>query len=134
RGRLALEVDFDGDAAGSLRFTGVPTYDPRKKEVSVPDLDYDLQIDSRLVNAYVWLRSDDLRDVFRSRAQIAVDPALERGRELLLAGLNRTIGDALTLSATVDSVAVRGVYITRDGLLVRALANGKAEVAVRQKQ
>ena len=70
----------DGDASGTLRFAGVPRYDGRKREISVPDLDYGLETDSRLVNAYVWLRSDELWDVFRSRAQLSVDPALERGR------------------------------------------------------
>ncbi len=133
RGRLRLAVDFTGDASGTLRFTGVPRYDGRKREISVPDLDYELETDSRLVNAYVWLRSDELWDVFRSRAQLSVDPALERGRSLLLAGLNRKLGDVLTLSATVDSVAVRGVHITPGGVLVRALAMGNAAVAVRQE-
>jgi len=133
RGRLRLAVDFTGDASGTLRFAGVPRYDGRKREISVPDLDYELETDSRLVNAYVWLRSDELRDVFRSRAQLSVDPALERGRSLLLAGLNRKLGDVLTLSATVDSVAVRGVHITPGGVLVRALAMENAAVAVRQE-
>ena len=31
---------------------------------------------------------------------------MERGKSLLENGLNRTIGDVMTLSATVDSVAV----------------------------
>ena len=58
---------------------------------------------------------------------------LDRGRELLLAGLNRKVGDAVTLAATVDTVAVRGVYVTASGLLVRAEASGNASVVVRQE-
>ena len=60
-------------------------------------------------------------------------PALDRGRALLVEGLNRKIGDALTLSATVDSVAERGLFVTRDGLIVRAEATGRAGVSVRQR-
>jgi len=132
-GRLRLAVGFTGDASGTLQFTGIPRYDAAKREISVPDLDYEIETDSRLVSAYVWLRTDELRDVFRSRAQLSADPALERGRSLLLAGLNRKLGDVLTLSATVDSVAVRGVYVTPEGVLVRALAMGDASVQVRQE-
>jgi hypothetical protein len=62
-----------------------------------------------------------------------VEPALQRGRELLLAGLNRKLGDAVTLSATVDSVAVRGLAVQRDGVLVRAEAAGRATMEVRQR-
>jgi len=80
--------------------------------LAVPDLDYDLEVDSQLLKTYSWLRSDKLRKTFRERARFSAAPALARGRELLLDGLNRKLGDAVTLSATVDSVAVRG-YTSR---------------------
>ena len=60
-------------------------------------------------------------------------PALAKGKALLLSGLNRKLGDAVTLSATVDSVAVKGLFVTRDGVLLRAEAIGQARVAVKQQ-
>jgi hypothetical protein len=74
-----------------------------------------------------------LRESFRTKARVPIDPALERGRALLTEGLNRKIGDVLTLSATVDSVALRGLYITRAGLVVRAEARGHAGVKARPR-
>jgi hypothetical protein len=99
----------------------------------VPDLDYDLETDSQLINTYTWLKSDVLRATFRDKAHVPVTDALDTGKKLLLNGLNRKIGDALTLSATVDSVAVRGLYVTRSGIIVRAEALGQAGVAVKQR-
>jgi hypothetical protein len=143
-GRVALSVAFTGDATGTLRFVGTPRVDPGNARGNgteaapnvaravVPDLDYDLTTDSPLINAYAWLRSDALRELFRERAHLPVAPALDRGRALLLRGLNRTIGGALTLSGTVDSVAVRGVYVTAAGLVVQASASGHARASVRQ--
>lgn len=133
RGRLALDVAFVGDASGRLRLIGTPRYDAAGGEVSVPDLDYDLDTDSRLVSGYAWLRSDELRATIRQRAHVPVAPALARGRALLLNGLNRKLGDAVTLSATVDSVRVTGLYVTREGLVVRAEATGAAQMAVTQR-
>lgn len=131
-GRVALAITFTGDAHGTLRFVGTPVYDARAGEITVPNLDYDLQTDNDLINAFAWLRSDALRATFRERARVPVGPVLDRGRQLLLAGLNRQIGSALTLSATVDSVAVRGLYVTTPGILVRAEATGRANVSVQQ--
>lgn len=131
-GRVALAIAFTGDASGTLRFVGTPVYDARTGEIAVPDLDYDLETDNGLINAYAWLRSDALRATFRERARIPAAPVLERGKQLLRTGLNRTIGDALTLTATVDSVAVSGMYVTAPGLLLRAEATGTARVFVRQ--
>lgn len=129
-GRLALAVTFRGDANGTLRFTGVPRYDTAQGVVSVPSLDYDLETDNQLINAYAWLRSDALRTLFREKATVPVGPALARARSLLTSGLNRDIGGKLRLAARVDTVAVQGLYVTRAGLLVRGEASGAAGVAV----
>jgi hypothetical protein len=40
----------------------------------------------------------------------------------------------MTLSATVDSVAVLGIRVAPNGLMVRAGASGNARVSVRQKR
>jgi hypothetical protein len=133
-GRLALTVAFTGDATGSLRFLGTPRHDVARGQIVVPDLEYDLDTDNRLVAAVAWIRSDALRTLFREKAELPVAPVLERGRTLLTQGLNRTIGGTMTLTATVDSVAVDGVYVTAPGVVVRASAAGNAQVSVRQKR
>ncbi|MEP6989903.1 MAG: DUF4403 family protein [bacterium] len=133
KGQLALTASFTGDATGTLVLVGTPRIDRAHDLITVPDLDFDLQSSSRLLQTYSWLKSDGMRADLRSRAHFAVTPVLARGRALLLAGLNRKIGDAMTLSATVDSLAVRGLFVTRDGLIVRAEAVGQARVSVRQR-
>jgi hypothetical protein len=133
KGQLALSVVFAGDVNGTLRLVGTPLIDHARDVVTVPDLDFDLKSHNTLLRTYSWLKSDDLRAELRKRARIPVSPVLAKGRALLLEGLNRKIGDALTLSATVDTVAVRGLFVTRDGLIVRAEAKGQAGVKVKQK-
>jgi hypothetical protein len=130
-GQLALGLIFSGDAKGTLRLVGTPVYDERRHELTVPDLDYALQVNDRMIRSYAWLRDDNLRATFRERAHFPVQSALIKGRALLLEGLNRKIGDAVTLSATVDNVAVKGLYVTVDGLVVRAEASGQAAVTVK---
>ena len=133
KGRLALSAVFAGDVNGTLRLVGTPLIDHAHDVVTVPDLDFDLKSHNTLLRTYSWLKSDDLRTELRKRARIPITPVLARGRALLLEGLNRTVGDVMTLTATVDSVAVRGLFVTRDGLTVRAEAKGHAGVSVKQK-
>jgi hypothetical protein len=133
-GRIELALNFSGDANGVLLLHGTPTYQRKTGEIEIPDLDYDLDTDNNVVDAMAWVQSDDLRAMLRDRARIPVKPVLDRGRRLLAAGLNRTIGGAITLSARVDSVAVRDLYVRRPGIVVRAAAHGKAKVAVIPKR
>jgi hypothetical protein len=62
-----------------------------------------------------------------------VQPLLDTGKTLLSNGLNRKLGDAVTLSATVDSVDVAGIFVTAPGMVVRAVATGHAGMDVRQE-
>jgi hypothetical protein len=132
-GRLALAVSFVGDAKGTLHLAGTPSYERRLRRVTVPDVDFDLTTDNQLLSAYAWLKSDELRSTLRQNAHWSAAPAIDRGRELLSQGLNRRIGDAMTLSAKIDSVSVTGLYVTRDGLIVRGEAVGRAGVSVTQR-
>jgi len=134
QGRLAVAVTFTGDANGTLVFAGKPVYDRHAGELRVPDLDYDLTTDSDLISAYSWLRSDALRESFREKARLPADLLISKGRSLLTDGLNRKLGDAVTLSASVDSVDVAGIYVTAPGIVVRAVAIGHAGMDVRQKK
>ena len=132
-GRLALSVMFTGDANGALRFIGTPQLDAGHDHILVPDLDYDLQTNNDLINAFSRLRSDQFRELFREKATVPIGPALLQGRTLLLNGLNRTIGNVMTITSTVDSVAAIGLRLTRAGITVRAGAYGTASVSVKQK-
>ena len=134
RGRLALMVTFTGDAKGTLRFLGTPRLDAGHDHILVPDLDYDLETTNDLINAFASLRQDQFRALMRDKARVPVASVMERGKSLLENGLNRTIGDVMTLSATVDSVAVLSIGVAPTGLMVRAGASGSARVSVRQKR
>src|SRR5215475_10620549 len=75
-GKLALGVSFDGDAKGTLRLVGTPSYDKTLRLVSVPDVDFDLTTDSQILEAYAWLRSDVLRNTLRQNAHWSAAPAI----------------------------------------------------------
>ncbi len=131
--KLRLTISFAGEARGLVELTGTPLLDNVRGELSVPDLDFDLRTGSKILSTYSWLKSDDLRKELRARAHIPVGAALDRGRKLLLEGLNRKLGDEVTLTGTVDSVAVKRLFVTRDGLIIRAEATGRAGMAVKQR-
>jgi hypothetical protein len=133
KGRLSLALAIGGDLHGTVQLVGTPRVDHVADVITVPDLDFDLHTDDKLVQAYSSIRSDALRDELRQRARIPLAPVLARGRALLLEGLNRKIGDAVTLSGTVEGVGARDLFVTRDGLVVRAEAVGHAGMSVKQR-
>src|SRR6185503_6783154 len=80
-GRIALAMAFTGDATGTLRLVGTPRYFAT----------------AGMINVYAWLRSEALVTLLREKARVPVGPALDRGKALLVDGLNRTIGGVMTI-------------------------------------
>ena len=132
-GKLGLSAAFAGDAKGTIELVGTPAVNHVDGTITVPDLDFDLQSSNPLLKSYSWLRSGAVRAELRKRARIPIAPVLARGKALLMTGMNRHIGDAVTLSGNVDSLAVVGLFVTRDGMTVRAEASGQAGLAVKQR-
>lgn len=130
-GRLALRVEFTGDARGHVFFVGTPVWDPVSGLVTVPDLDFDIASSSLLVRGLDWLRHDDFVSWMRDQARWPVDDAVDRGRELLLEGLNRDLSDAVRLTGQVESVVPLAVLPDPRALRVQAHARASAHLTVR---
>jgi len=131
-GRMALEVDFTGDARGRIYLVGTPVIDPATREVWVPDLDFDVATRSLLVSGAVWLAYGNLVEALRERARIPVEDVVDLAREQLMRGLNRQLSPEVTLSGEVDQVEVLAVEASREALVVRSHARAQARMEIRQ--
>lgn len=130
RGRVALLLDVDGAATGTVRLVGRPTLDVAAGELSVPDLDYDVDTDHVLVRGLDWLKHGDLRDTLRARARWPTGALLDRARGRLAQALNRDLADGVRLAAVVPTARALDVRAAADALVLRAEAVGSASLRV----
>ena len=129
-GRIALAVRFDGAATGLVYLIGTPRYDPETRQLYVPDLAYDVSSADMLVRGLEFMRRGDVQNLLRTRARFPVADLVERARERLEHGMNRSLGQNATLVAKVATGEVLAVRATSHGILVRASANGTARLQV----
>jgi len=131
-GRLAVEVRVTGDLSGRLFLVGTPTVDPATAEISVPDLDFDVATRNVVLAAASWLRTVELRRLFRERAIWPAAPAVEWITGWVEQGLNRDLSDDVHVRGEVTSVRILGAYALRDALLVRVAVGGTARLVVEE--
>jgi hypothetical protein len=129
--RLALRVEFTGDASGDVYFVGTPQYDPITGLVSVPDLDFDVATSSLLVESLDWLGHGGFVAWIRERARWPVDDAIAEGRRLLLEGLNRNLSESVRLTGEVESVVPLAVIPTLKALRIQAHARASAHLTAK---
>ncbi len=128
-GRLALEVRLGGDAQARLYLTGTPRVD-EGGEVTVPDLDFDIQTRDIVLKTESWLAGDRLRQALRRQARWSAAPDIDRMRARIQAGLNQKLSGGLLSEGTIDRVTLDGILATKDALLVRASMTGSATLHV----
>ncbi len=131
-GRLALELEFRGTAAGRIYFIGTPKYNSATNELFVPDLDYDAGSANLLVRSFEWLKHDEVRDYFRKNARWSVGDIVQKGTEQLEKGLNRDLAPGVKLTAEVKKVEALSVNARRAAIRVRARADANARLTVKQ--
>ena len=129
-GRVALGVTLTGHVRGRLYFTGTPSLDPVRHQVSVPDLDYDVGTEQMLVEGFAWLRGVDIRDFLRDRARLPDSAVVGRLRGLAEKGINRTLAPGVTLSGRIHDARGTSVLATTQEIRLRAVADAEFRLAI----
>jgi len=129
-GRVALGVTFSGAVKGRIFFTGTPRLDLVTRQLTVPDLEFDVGSSDLLARGLSWWQGDAVRDLLRANAVIPDSAALAALERLAEHGMNRELATGVRLDVTLNDSRGMAVCATREHLVVRALAEGQARLAV----
>ena len=129
-GRVALTVRVAGAAGGEVRFVGRPFYDAPSGELRVHELDYDVASEQLMVRGFDWLTHGELRDALRERASWPASGLVDQARVRLERALNRDLTEGVRLSASVPTARVLAVQATATAIVLRAEAQGTANLRV----
>jgi hypothetical protein len=129
-GRVALGVTFSGAVQGRIFLTGTPRLDLVTRQLTVPDLDFDIGSTDLLGQGLSWWQGDAVRDFLRAKAVIPDTAALAGVERLAVRGMNRVLTAGVRLEATLTGSRGMAVCATREHLVVRAMAEGQARLAV----
>jgi hypothetical protein len=129
-GRVALGVTLGGAVRGRIFLTGTPRLDLVTRQLTVPDLDFDVGSTDLPADRLSWWPKSAVRDYLRANAVIPDSVALAGVERLAVHGMNRELTAGVRLEVTLTGSRGTAVCATRDHLVVRALAEGQARLAV----
>jgi hypothetical protein len=128
--RVALGVTFSGAIQGRIFFTGTPRLDLQTRQLTVPDLDFDLGSEHPLARNSAFWRGGAVRDFLRANAVIPDSAALGALERLAEHGMNRDLTAGVRLEAALSGSRGMAVCATREHLVLRALAEGQARLVI----
>jgi hypothetical protein len=131
--QLVIRIDFTGDALGHAYFVGKPEINALTQTVHISGIRYDSATEKLLLKNAGWIYGSEFREFIANQAFLAVTPAIDRLRNLLTTGLNRSVNPAISMHGTVESVQGIGVFADVNALYVRALSDGTLSLEVADK-
>ena len=129
-GRVALGVTFSGAVQGRVFLTGTPRLDLVTRQLSVPDLDFDVGSTHPLARNLSFWQGGAIRDFLRANAVIPDSAALAGVKRLAEHGMTRELAAGVRLQATLNDSHGMAVCATREHLVVRALSEGQARLVL----
>jgi hypothetical protein len=116
KGDLAyVKLIMSGSLKGELFLSGIPTFNSQTNELSIEQLDYDLQSKNVLVKAGSWLLNGTLQKQLQQYMRYSFDKEISSIRDDLSSRIKKTKHKNLfTLKGNLKEFKVRGVYMAQD--------------------
>ena len=129
--KTIIELTFRGARKGTVYFTGTPVYDNITHKLSVPDLDFDLQTRSLLLNVAVWILNTRITDKLRNATQYDLTSVLANARTTIEASLTKQFLPNVATTCHITDINLVGIFPTHDNLIIRPSLIGDLSVDVK---
>lgn len=127
--QVLMRVEFTGDAQGYVYLIGKPEFNTMTQTLYLSGLRYDPGTTHLLqTTAPDWFNNVALREAITPEIALGVTPMIDRIRDSLRTGLNRTLTPTVSIQGTVTSMQGIAVFADIDALYVRAMSNGTLTV------
>jgi len=129
KNQVLLRVEFTGDARGYVYLIGKPELHTMTQAVYLSGLRYDRGTTRLLqTTAPDWFNDMPFRETITPEIALGVTPMIDRIRDSLRTGLNRTLTPTVSMQGTVTSMQGIAVFADVDALYVRSMSNGTLNV------
>ena len=137
-GRVSIELNVNYHASFLKRYSGLvylegtPLFDVATRTVSLQNLDYSL--DPRRRNPFLRIADrvahEKLRATLTRAAHWSVAPQIDSIREEIARAVTRPLAPGVMMRGRVDAIEPGSLVLDANGIILRALATGNAEVEV----
>jgi hypothetical protein len=129
---FAMDIRFASgqfmDTEGTVYLAGLPYYEANTGMIAVRQVDYTLETRNSLLRIGEWMNQGAIREALARRARWPISTRIEHLRQRASAGLERALGGGAMLHGRLDAVRPDGVYVTDAGIVLRVVADGRAEI------
>ncbi|GHB58843.1 DUF4403 family protein [Persicitalea jodogahamensis] len=128
---LIIKAGLKGSLNGIIYLRGIPHYDPETKNLSLKDLDYDLDTRNVIFKTAGWLLQSKFSKMLEKQFVFPVGGQIEEARQSIQKTLqNNVLAKGVTLNGTISEIAPDRVYLTPENIYAVVFAKGRVALKV----
>jgi hypothetical protein len=128
--QVEFKISFTGTKKGTLFLRGTPELDPVAQVLSVPDLEYDLNSSSLVLQLGKTFFNRQILDNLRAQAKINVTDLYQKNKSRIDNQFNRTVSEGIFLKGNTSQLRLNGLVINKDNVLVQANVKGNLSLVI----
>lgn len=128
---LVIRAGLKGSLNGTIYLMGIPYYDPATKNLSLKNLDYDLDSQSILLKTANWLLQGKFSKLMEQRLVFPIGGQITEAHSTIQNALSKnTLARGIVLNGTLSTITPDKVYLTPDHIYSVVFASGRATLRV----
>jgi hypothetical protein len=129
--KLVIKAGLRGSLNGTIYLKGIPYYDPVTKNLSLKNLDYDLDTRSIMLKTANWLLQGKFSKMMEQQLVFPVGQQITDAHATIQSALtNNTLAKGIVLNGTLKDITPDRVYLTPEHIYSVVFATGRVSVRV----
>jgi len=129
--RLIIKAGLKGSISGSIYLKGIPYYDPATQQLSLKDLDYDLDTKNTIIKTAGWLLQGKFSKMMEKEMVFPVGTQMNEAKKSVQQILsNYKVTDGVQIKGTLLEITPDKVYLTPKHIYSVVFAQGNINLRV----
>ncbi len=130
--KLLFEIVFSGSKKGRVYVLGTPTYDPKMRIISFPDMEFDIRSRDAVLKSAKWLFDKKLTNLLRDKAVYNLSEQIEVARKEIEKQLNTPLeydkNQFVHMKGTMKDINISTIEVGHDAIRIVAELNGNLSI------
>ncbi|UKJ08488.1 DUF4403 family protein [Solitalea lacus] len=131
QGKLITAVTLSGSLNATVYLTGVPVYDPKSQELSLQQVDFELDTKNKLIKAANWLAHGTFTKMIESQSKFSIADQMKESMQTAQSYLNNyQITKGVFVKGKISNLSPDKTYLTENAIVATVLAKGNMAIKI----
>ncbi|POY34734.1 hypothetical protein C3K47_18545 [Solitalea longa] len=130
-GKLITALTLSGSLNATVYLTGVPVYDPKTQQISLQQVDFELDTKNKLAKAANWLAHGSFAKMIESQAKFSIADQMKESMAKAQSYLNNyQISKGVFVKGKISDLSPDKTYLTENAIVATVVAKGNMAIKI----